>query len=332
MKKYLILILFFYCEFSNAQDVIFSQNFLVPETLNTSFTGATRGTKTGAVFRSQWRSSALKVSSNFAFVDTWFEGFKSGIGLSVLNQKESGSSYTFNQVNLNFAMAFEISDTWFFRPSISAGFGNKNYGFQNLLLEDQINLGSSFLNTATIDPSVLRSQRSFVDVSSSILFNNEDSWVGVTVRHLNKPNISLTEAGNVPLDVFFSAHGKYYLPVLNNVRTWLADKSKIYVLTNYMKQGAYNRFDAGLQYVFDDSISMGLTMATTSAKNTDNSKPVNSFSTFTGVHWQGYRFGYSYDFNTSELINTGGIHEFSISYDFNVNIRELNRYKCVPFF
>jgi hypothetical protein len=99
-----------------------------------------------------------------------------------------------------------------------------------------------------------------------------------------------------------------------------------------MKQGPYNRFDAGLQYVFDDQISMGLTMASTSAKNTDNSKPVNSFSTFTGVHWQGYRFGYSYDFNTSELINTGGIHEFSISYDFNVNIRELNRYKCVPFF
>ena len=292
MKKYLILILFFYCEFSIAQDVIFSQNFLVPETLNTSFTGTTRGTKTGAVFRSQWRSSALKVSSNFAFADTWFEGFKSGIGISVLNQKESGSSYTFNQINL----------------------------------------GNSFLNTATIDPSVLKSQRSFFDISSSILFNNEDSWLGVTVRHLNKPNISLTEAGNIPLDVFFSAHGKYYLPVLNNIRTWLADKSKIYVLSNYMKQGPYNRFDAGLQYVFDDQISMGLTMASTSAKNTDNSKPVNSFSTFTGVHWQGYRFGYSYDFNTSELINTGGIHEFSISYDFNVNIRELNRYKCVPFF
>jgi hypothetical protein len=31
-------------------------------------------------------------------------------------------------------------------------------------------------------------------------------------------------------------------------------------------------------------------------------------------------------------MNTGGIHEFSISYDFSVNIRELNRYKCIPFF
>ena len=332
MKKYLLFLLFFTSVFSYAQDVIFAQNFLVPETLNTSFTGATRGTKTGAVFRSQWRSSALKVSSNFAFADTWFEGFKSGIGISLLNQKESGSSYTFNQANLNFAMAFEISETWFFRPSISAGFGMKNYGFQNLLLEDQINLGSPWMNTGSIDPAVLKAQRSFIDISSSLLFNNEESWFGLTIRHLNKPNISLTEAGNVPLDIFFSAHGKYYLPVLDNVRTWLADKSKIYLLSNYMKQGANSRFDAGVQYVFDDKISLGLTAVTTPSKNTDKTTPLSSLSTFVGVQWQGYRFGYSYDLNTSELLNSGGIHEFSISYDFNINIRELNRYKCVPFF
>jgi len=332
MKKYLFHLLFFTSVLGYSQDVIFSQNFLVPETLNTSFTGATRGTKAGAVFRSQWRTSALKVSSNFAFADTWFEGYKSGIGVSFLNQKESGSSYTFNQANVNFAMAFQISENWFFRPSISAGLGMKSYGFQNLLLEDQINLGSNMMNSGSIDPALLKAQRSFVDISSSILFNNEESWFGLTFRHINKPNISLTESGNVPLDVFFSAHGKYYLPVLDNFRTWLADKSKIYLLSNYMMQGAYSRFDAGLQYVFDDKISLGVTVVTVPTKNTEESTLLSSLSTFVGVRWQGYRFGYSYDLNTSELLNSGGIHEFSISYDFNINIRELNRYKCVPFF
>lgn len=332
MKRFLIFIIFFYSTLNNAQDVIFSQSFLVPETINTSFTGATKGTKVGAISRSQWRSSALKVSSNFAFMDTWFEGFNFGIGINILNQKESGSSYSFNQVNFNYAMAFQLSDTWFFRPSISAGIGSKSYGFQNLLLEDQINLGNNFLNTASIDPSILKSQRSFADISSSILFNNEYSWVGITFRHLNKPNISLTQTGNLPLDVFFTVHGKYYLPVLDNVNTWLANNSKIYLLTNYMKQGPFNRLDAGIQYIFDDSISLGLTVGSNVVKNNNQSKSINSFSTFTGVQWKGYRFGYSFDFNTSELMNTGGIHEFSISYDFSVNIRELNRYKCIPFF
>ena len=99
-----------------------------------------------------------------------------------------------------------------------------------------------------------------------------------------------------------------------------------------MMQGVYSRFDAGLQYVFDDKISLGLTMATVPAKNTDKNTLLSSLSTFLGVRWQGYRFGYSYDLNTSDLLNSGGIHELSISYDFNINIRELNRYKCVPFF
>jgi len=332
MKKFIILILLVSSLQNYSQDVIFSQNFLVPETISPSFTGAIRSTKTGSVSRSQWRNSALKITSNFAFVDTWFEGFKSGLGVSFLNQKESGSSYTFNQVNLNFAMAFEISDTWYFRPSVSAGLGNKNYGFQNLLLEDQIDLNNNFINTSTIDPILLKAQRSFLDFSTSVLFNNEDSWVGLTLKHLNKPNISLTQNGEVPLDVFLSVHTKYYIPLLENYRTWFASKSKIFVLSNYMQQGAYNRFDLGLQYIFEDQMSFGMMVATIPSKNTEETSTINSISTFAGIRWQGFRFGYSYDINTTELVNTGGIHEFSVSYDFEINIRALDRYKCVPFF
>jgi type IX secretion system PorP/SprF family membrane protein len=332
MKRFILLILLVSSLQNYSQDVIFSQNFLVPETISPSFTGAIRSTKTGSVSRSQWRNSALKITSNFAFVDTWFEGFKSGLGVSFLNQKESGSNYTFNQVNLNFAMAFEISDTWYFRPSVSAGLGNKNYGFQNLLLEDQIDLNNNFINTSTIDPILLKAQRSFLDFSTSVLFNNEDSWVGLTLKHLNKPNISLTQNGEVPLDVFLSVHTKYYIPLLENYRTWFASKSKIFVLSNYMQQGAYNRFDLGLQYIFEDQMSFGMMVATIPSKNTKETSTINSISTFAGIRWQGFRFGYSYDINTTELVNTGGIHEFSVSYDFEINIRALDRYKCVPFF
>ena len=332
MKKIIFLLFIIASGHVYAQDVIFSQNFLVPETLNTSFTGAIRSTKVGAVYKSQWRNAALKTNSNYVFIDTWFEGFKTGVGISFLNQTESISSYTFNQVNLNYAMTFQISDKWQFRPSMSAGFGMKNYGFQNLLLEDQINLNTSVINTSTIDPLLLNEQRNFFDFSSSILFNNEDSWVGLTVKHLNKPNISLTENGNVPLDLFWSVHTKYYLSFLENFRTYYANKSKIYVLSNFMMQDNFNRLDVGMQYVFDDQVSFGITGSSSPLNKAENSSLINSVTTFLGVRWQGFRYGYSYDFNTTNLVNTGGIHEFSISYDFNINIRKLDRYKCVPFF
>lgn len=315
-----------------AQDVLFSQNFLVPETINTSFTGAIRAAKVGSIHRSQWRNTAFKTNSSFVYFDTWFEGFKTGLGVSFLNQTETASNYSFNQINFNYSMAFQLSDTWFFRPSISAGFGMKNYGFQNILLEDQINLNNNIINTSSLDPLLLSTQRNFFDFSSSILFNNDDSWIGLTIKHLNKPNISLTENGNIPLDIFWSVHTKYYLPFLEGTRTWFTSKSKFYVLGNFMMQGNVNRFDVGFQYIFEDQFSLGITAATSPIKTDENSPLINSVSTFAGIRWQGFRFGYSYDFNTTELINTGGIHEFSVSYDFSLNIRALNRYKCVSYF
>jgi type IX secretion system PorP/SprF family membrane protein len=332
MKQYVYILFFLVSYQTVAQDVIFSQNFLVPETLNTSFTGAIRAPKMGTIHRSQWRNSAFKTNSSFVYYDTWLKGFKTGLGFSFLNQTETASTYTFNQINFNYSMAFQMSDTWFFRPSISAGFGMKNYGFQNILLEDQINLNNNSINTTTIDPFLLSSQRNFFDFSSSILFNNDDSWIGLTLRHLNKPNISLTESGNIPLDIFISVHTKYYLPFLENSSTWFSNYSKFYVLANFMMQGNVNRFDLGFQYIFDDQFSLGITAATSPLKNDNNSNILNSVSTFAGVRWQGFRFGYSYDFNTTELLNTVGIHEFSIAYDFSINIRLLDRYKCVNYF
>ncbi|MHB0756576.1 PorP/SprF family type IX secretion system membrane protein [Polaribacter sp. M15] len=332
MKNLILLVFLMLSATMFAQDVIFSQNFLVPETLNTSFTGALRSSKAGTVHRSQWRNSGLKMSSSFVFFDTWFEGYKTGLGISMLNQTESASSYTFNQINFNYAMAFQISDTWFFRPSISAGYGTKNYGFQNLLLEDQINLNSGVINTSTLDPLLLSQLRNFFDFSSSILFNNDDSWIGLTVKHLNKPNISLTENGNIPLDLFISAHSNMLIPIFNNYRNDFIGMSKLYLLTNFMMQGEFNRLDVGAQYVIDDRFSLGILASTSPMKNANQSSLISGVNAFAGIRWNGFRFGYSYDLNTTQLLNTGGIHEFSISYDFVVNIRMLQRYKCVPFF
>jgi len=333
MKRLLILILLvFSMNFSFGQDVIFSQNFLVPETLNTSFTGALRSSKTGSVHKSQWRNSSFKTSSSFVFFDTWFEGYKTGVGVSFLNQTENASTYSFNQINLNYSMAFQINESWFFRPSISAGFGMKNYGFQNLLLEDQINLNGGSINTSTLDPLLLQSQRNFFDFSSSILFHNENSWIGLTLKHLNKPNISLTENGNVPLDVFISTHAKILLPVFNNYRNDFVGMSKLFLLTDFMLQGKFNRLDLGIQYVVDNRFSIGILAATSPIENINQSTLVSSINSFLGVRWNGFRFGYSYDINTTKLLNTGGIHEFSIAYDFDVNIRFLQRYKCVSYF
>lgn len=324
--------MFLFCGKIYAQDVIFSQNFLIPETMNSSFTGAIRTTKLGSIHRSQWRNLGLKTNSNYAYFDTYIPSYNLGFGFTFLNHKENASSYNFNQLNANFSLAFQISDSWYFRPSISAGFGSKSYGFQNLLLEDQININSNSINTGSLDPLLLKSQRLFFDFSSSILFNNEDSWLGLTLRHLNKPNISLTENGNVPLDMFISVHSKVFLPIFNNYRYSFTGMSKIYFLSNFMLQGQFNRLDLGGQYIYDDRFSLGIVAATSPIKNDEQNPFITSVNTFVGLKLNGFRFGYSYDVNTTKIGNTGGTHEFSVSYDFTLSKGDIDRFKCVAYF
>ena len=246
MKKLLYIFVFasFFKAFS--QDPIHTQFFMVPETLSSSFTGAKQSTRAGIIHRTQWPGLNFSINTQFAFLDNWFEEVKSGIGISILNHKETTTRYNFTQVNLNYAYHFPISDEWNVRPSISVGYGTKDFGFQNLVLEDQINIFSGIINVNSIDPINLNETVRFLDFSTSVLLNSENSWVGLTVKHLNKPNISMEMDGQNNLEMLMSLHGSVYVPFGNNRKY-----NKLFILANGMMQGKYNRFDFGAKYEMD---------------------------------------------------------------------------------
>jgi|TARA_B110000046_G_scaffold82755_1_gene91065 type IX secretion system PorP/SprF family membrane protein len=316
MKKYIVILTVLACFKGYAQDPIHTQFFMIPETLSSSFTGGKQSTRAGIIHRTQWAGLNFSVNTQFAFADNWFEEVSSGIGISVLNHQETTTRYNFTQVNLNYAYQFSISDSWNVRPSISLGYGSKDFGFQNLILEDQINIFSGVINGTSFDPIDLDESIRFIDFSASVLFNNENSWVGLTVKHLNKPNISMRFSGQESLEMFMSLHGSLNIPFGS-----YKNDNKLFVLANVMQQGSYNRVDLGAKYQMD-RFSFALLGATNPNKVDPNSHLLTSVNAFVGMDWEGFVFGYSYDFNMSDIGQTGGVYELSISYDF------LNNYKC----
>ncbi len=310
MKRIIILILLVSQIKGVAQDPIHTQFFMVPETLSSSFTGAKQSTRAGIIHRTQWPGLNFSINTQFAFVDNWFEEINSGVGISVLNHKETTTRYNFTQVNLNYAYQFPISEEWNVRPSISVGYGAKDFGFQNLVLEDQINIFSGIINVNSIDPINLNESIRFLDFSASVLFNSDNSWVGFTLKHLNQPNISMEMEGQDNLEMFMSLHSSLYIP-FGDYRS----DNKLFVLANGMMQGAYNRFDLGAKYEMD-RFAFGLLAATNPIRTDPNSHFLTSINAFVGMDWEGFRFGYSYDFNVTEIGRTGGVYELSVSYDF----------------
>lgn len=318
LKLYFIIITSCFFLQARAQDPIFTQYFLVPETLNPGFIGFTETTSIGIIHREQWPDLDLKIDTDYASLNTWSESLNSGFGVSFLNQRENLTNYNFSQINGSYAYRVRLNDEWYFRPAIEAGIGMKSFAFQNLLLEDQINIRTGVISTSSMDPMLLNRKATFFDMSAGMVFNTDKVWVGLAMKHLNRPNISFSSEGNVPLNSFFSLSAGYEFLVIDYIDVVLLPyETKFFVTSNYMQQGRYNRFDLGASILFE-KIFFGATAVTNPAKNGINGDLLTSVNLLTGLQYEHLKLGLSYDFNTTKIGRTGGIYEVSLSYQFDL--------------
>ena len=310
-KLTIVILLIFAWNTIQAQDPIFTQYYFIPETINPSFSGFEEAAYFGVLHRTQWPNLDLRIETDYGFFNTWSEALNSGIGFSIMNQHESNTNYNFTQLNFNYAYKVQLTNDWYFRPSIEIGFGLKSFAFQNLVLADQININSGIINPTSVDPLLSNEKVYFFDFSAGVVFdkrsirNDTDIWFGASIKHLNTPNISLIADGNVPLDIFYSIHANFRFPYFDN--------NKMQVSANFMQQGEFNRLDIGATMKVKQ-LFFGATAVTNPAKNSSNSHLLTSVNAFTGLEFEHFRFGLSYDFNTSKIGRTDGVYEISVTY------------------
>lgn len=326
-KLFLFLILASISVEVRAQDPVFTQYFLVPETINPAFTGTLNTWYTGTIHRVQWPDDNKKLETNYAFINgSLDDDGKMGAGITVLNHHEVFTDYNYFQVNAVFAYNVELDGDWKLRLGIEAGYGNKNYNFSNLLLEDQINSNNGTINSSTIDPSLsnYKEKISFFDISSGLLLYSENAWIGTSLKHLSTPNISFTEIGNVPLSMFFSIQGGYSFDI-DNFKFIFKDNAKLLITANYMKQSQYNRLDIGSALEFNKFTFGAIAALNPNGKSSESHK-LTSVNLFTSIQLDRFVFGYSYDINTSKFGNSQGIHELSLTFQLGRECTTCNNY------
>lgn len=314
MKKIIIGFLFILASKSFGQDPIFTQFYNVPETLNPSFIAINGSTKVSVAQRTQWPGLNYKLNSQFANFSAYSNKINSGFGISILNLLESHSQYRFTQATFNYAYRVSLTNRWVFIPSLGIGYGNKDFNFDSLVLEDQIDIITGNIRPNTTDPISLKNSTNFFDISVGGLLMNETFWFGLGARHLNNPNISFESDKNIPLNVFFSAHAGLTYDLDNIFYYW--EDSKLRLLLNFMSQGVQNRFDVGTEIEMKNGFTLGAIFSTSPVKYNALSHTLNSLNLTTGIFWDNIRVGYSYDIDLSELRGAKGVHELTITYTF----------------
>lgn len=328
MKK-IITIIFILAinSFSWCQDPIFTQFYNVPETLSPSFTGMAGRWNMGIVHRRQWPNDQRRIDTQFGYINKLVKD-NIGLGFTAQNHSEQFTNYNYFKCNIAGSYIVEIDWDWRMRFGLEGGFGSKSFGFQGLLLEDQINSNTELIAPSTIDPWVLKNANriNFFDLSSSILFDKDDMWIGLSVKHLNRPDITFVENGNVPLDMFFSLHGGYYYEPKGTPSFFLPEGTDFHFMGNYMRQGQYNRLDLGTVIDYG-SFSIGVMSAVNLERKANNSHLLTSINPIATFNIGDFKLGYSFDINTSGLPRTGGVHEITLSWFTGRDCNTCDNYK-----
>jgi len=297
-----------------AQDPVFTQFYAAPVLINPSFAGSVGAARIGVGYRNQWNGNNYKLSTSYVAADNWFESINSGLGLSLTNQKEALTNYNFTQINLSYAYQVKLSKKITFFPGISFGYGGRYYNFQDLILGDQINDFNGNIDPVSGDPFIGNEKVNFFDVSVGGVFYMKHAWLGLSLKHLNKPNISFLENETLPLPILFSLHGGYQFSLnSNNSDSFLPKDSFLFLTFNYFDQAAYNRLDLGAEIELSN-FYIGLIASSQIVETVSDSDFLLSINPLIGLQIRSFKIGLSYDFPVSSIGNVGGTGEITMQY------------------
>jgi type IX secretion system PorP/SprF family membrane protein len=316
--QYLSIILFlFISSILKAQDPQFTQFYSNPLYQAPSFAGAVEGYRASLSYRDQWPSLPGQVTTATFALDYNLSALNSGLGLIVMNDRIGTSELSNLNLGLLYAYNVKINRKVFFRPGVGFYYTQRSLDYTKLVFPSELEAGgqailpSEFSNVSAVDASV-----------SGLLFIS-NLWMGFTADHLITPNVTFTDRIN-RLPIKYTLYGGYRFYKLE--RLIGTKRQSITVVGTYKHQGSSDQMDMGLYWSYEPII-MGVWYRDLPFIKKYSRR--DALALLVGYKYKDLSVGYSYDFTISRLItNTGGAHEISLIYKFDIEQRK--KFKPIP--
>jgi type IX secretion system PorP/SprF family membrane protein len=302
-------------QWTNAQDIHFSQYFSTPLTISPSNTGNYEGDwRVMANYRTQWKEIAKPYNTQSIGGDKQFylHNEKISAGLLIINDR-SGGTFQVNKIQLSGAY-HKILGANAFHIGLQPGYTMKNIG-HNETFPDQLNW-----NTGKFDASLpnnensLQFRLSYFDLNVGIgydrKFKRAEIFTSYAVYHVTYPKETFLGYNNIlkPRSVGSIGTTWYAAPKITlqpSLCVMGTDKASEFL----MGARAFYSLDA------DYSIKKSLFLGTYFRKGFDNL--TDAVFAVIGMNYGHYYGGVSYDFNISQLktaSNYRGALELSFIY------------------
>lgn len=305
-----------FCIQGRAQDFQFSQFYAAPLYLNPALTGISQETRIGMVYRKQWPGLAYQFTAYTAYLDHYSFDYNSGVGLSVSSFSEEFLKLNTTEVSGYYAYNLQLSERANFQLGTQISYIQKRGTLENLLFGDQIDVLNQTTLPSSADAVGGLEPFSYFSVGLGGVLTWDKLWVGISVHHLNRPNIAFyVRDGQTQHWPKYSAQAGYTIP-LEEPEFWEEGSGKfVHLMANYKRQGPFQFVDVGLQALFNQLVlGAGLRNMPVQSDLTKRESVIVLF----GLNLSnGLSLGYSYDYPISDVgSQTLGSHELSMRYQF----------------
>ncbi len=299
-------------------DPQFTQFYSNPMYQAPSFAGAVEGYRVSLNYRDQWPKMPGRLTTASLALDYNVSPLNSGLGVIVINDMVGSANLSFLNAGLLYSYNVKINRKTFFRPGVGFYYTQRSLDFNKLVFASELETGGQ----SPVLPSELSNARNFDGTISGLLIAH-NMWLGITADHLTMPNISFTDMIN-RLPTKYTIFGGYRLYKVERLIS--TKRQSVTISGTYRHQGDADQLDLGLYWSYDP-ILLGVWYRDLPFIKDYTRR--DAISILVGYKYETLSVGYSYDFTVSRLItNTGGAHEISIIYKFD--IEQKKKFKPIP--
>lgn len=317
-----------------AQDPQLSQMYAAPLLINPAFAGIDNQSNVHFTHRNQWPGLNATYQFSALSANIALGNEKSGLGILVTSDKQFLNLQT-TQFGLQYGHHIDLGEDIRLSAGIQTDLYMRSLDASQFVFADQFrSVGYGFLPSSN-DPiySALRSRHQFIDLSSGALLNLRNSWIGLTAHHINRPDKSIFNGTDDPLNTKFGIQmGTKIIfedPYLNRTTSnpWANKEVSISPVVHYKKQGKFDQLDIGA-YLTISPLVAGLWYR--GVPITNNNQNRESLIFLLGYRLESFSVGYSYDMTISKLgASAGGAHELSIAYVLDLDLSRSKRTKLL---
>lgn len=315
-RLYISIQLLLFGFMSHAQDIHFSQYPYSPLNLSPALTGVFDGDiRINALYRQQWNSVTVPYKTMGLAYDQVVgavkeSGGRNAAGVVINSDRAGDGNFSTLQALFSFARLFALDNDsiHFISGGIQAAITYRNLDISQLTFDNQFT-GDVFNPAAPINESFERDNFIYPDVNVGLgwmgIFDNTTANTSVSFQHLLQPDQS-----------FLSEKKKLPIRMQLNAGAWLKrdDALSFYPSALWMTQQEFRELVFGMEVKFSAqnrsirkrAMSLGL-----------HYRMDDAFIPAIAVYFDQWRFGLSYDINTSDLktaSNGKGGPEFNLTY------------------